>query len=88
MLLSKTFPFFTDIKYNPVVWLIAVFHKVSDVHVTLLKQTRLKKEFYLITQDNTIYTFSIKFYFSSIEQDNSKLQKQISKILILTEMAA
>ena len=28
--------------------------------------------------DNTIYTFSIKLSFSSIGQDNSKLQKQIN----------
>ena len=47
-----------------------------------------KKEHYLITQDNTIYTFLIKLSFSTIGQDNSKLQKQISKLLILTEMAA
>ena len=31
----------------------------------------------LIRQDNTIYKFSIKLSFSSIEQDKSKLQKQI-----------
>ena len=85
MLLSKTFPFFTDIKYNPVVWLIAVFHKVSDVHVTILKQTRLKKELYLIRLDNSIYKFTS---FSIMVQIKLKLQKQISKILILTETAA
>ena len=39
-------------------------------------------------QNNTIYTFSIQLRFSSIGQDKSKLQKQISKLLILTEMAA
>ena len=39
-------------------------------------------------QDNTIYTFSINIYFSSIGQDNSKLQKQISKLLILIAMAS
>ena len=33
-----------------------------------------------------IYTFSIKLSFSSIEQDKLKLQKQISKLLILIEM--
>ena len=38
-------------------------------------------------QDNTIHTFSIKLSFSSIGQDKSKLQKQISKLLILIEMA-
>ena len=36
---------------------------------------------YLMRQDNTIYTFSIKLSFSSIGQDKWKLQKQISKIL-------
>ena len=35
-----------------------------------------------------IYTFSIKFSFSSIGKNKSKLQKKISKLLILTEMAA
>ena len=43
---------------------------------------RLKKERHLIRQNNTIYKFSIKIYFSSIGQDKSKLQKQISKLLI------
>ena len=41
---------------------------------------------YLVRQDNTIYIFSIKFNFSSIGQNKSKLQKQIRKLLILTEM--
>ena len=43
---------------------------------------KVKKERYLIRQNNTIYTLSIKNYFSSIGQDKSKLQKQISKLLI------
>ena len=47
-----------------------------------------KKERYLIRQNNTTYTFSRMFSFSSIGQDKSKLQKQISKLLILTETAA
>ena len=38
-------------------------------------------------QDNTIYNISIKMSFSSIGQDKSKLQKQISKLLILTATA-
>ena len=38
--------------------------------------------------NKTMYFFLIKLYFSSIGQDNSKLQKQISKLLILFEMAA
>ena len=46
------------------------------------KQTRL------IRQDNTIYKFSIQLSFSSIGQDKSKLQKQMSKLLILNETAA
>ena len=50
-----------------------------------LKQTRLKKERSLIKQ----YThFLPKNYFSSIGQNNSKQQKQTSKLLILTETAA
>ena len=48
----------------------------------------VKKECYLIRQDNTIYTFSIKLCFSSMGQDKSKLQKQISKLLILIKTAA
>ena len=32
-------------------------------------------------QDNTLHTILIKLSFSSIGQDKSKLQKQISKIL-------
>ena len=35
-----------------------------------------------------INKFSTKLSFSSIGQDKSKLQKQISKLLILTEIAA
>ena len=46
------------------------------------KQTRFKKECYLMRQDNTIYTFSIKVYFSNKEQNKSQLQKQISNIFI------
>ena len=38
-------------------------------------------------QDNTIYKCFIKKYFSSVGQDKSKLQKQISKLLILIAMA-
>ena len=37
---------------------------------------------YLIITDNTIYTFSIKFSFSSIEQERLTLQKQITKLLM------
>ena len=47
-----------------------------------IETNKVKKDFYLIRQDNTIYKFS------SIEQDKSKLQKQISNLLILTEMIA
>ena len=39
-------------------------------------------------QDNAIYTFFIKLSFSSKGQKKTKLQKQISKILISTVMAA
>ena len=34
-------------------------------------------------EDNTIYKCLIKFSFTSIGQDNSKLQKHTSKLLIL-----
>ena len=39
-------------------------------------------------QDDAIYKFSIKLSFSSIGQDNSKLKKQISILLILIATAA
>ena len=45
----------------------------------------LKNEHFLRRQDNTIYELSIKVSFPSIEQEKSKLQKQISKLLILIE---
>ena len=56
--------------------------------VNEIETNKVKKECYLIRQDNTIYTFAIKLSFSSIGQDKSKLQKQINKLLILIEMAA
>ena len=39
-----------------------------------IDRNKVKKERYLIRQDNTIYQFLIKLYFSSIGQDKSKLQ--------------
>ena len=42
---------------------------------------KVKKECYLMRQNNTIYTFWIKLSFSTIRQDKSKLQKQIIKYL-------
>ena len=39
---------------------------------------------YFRSQDNTIYKLSINISFLNIGQDKSKLQKQISKLLILT----
>ena len=48
----------------------------------------LEKNTYLIRQDNTIYKHFIKLFFLSVGQDTSKLQKQISKLHILNEMAA
>ena len=35
-------------------------------------QKKVKPELYLIRQDNTIYTYSIKLSFSSMEPDRSK----------------
>ena len=51
-----------------------------------METNKVKKEHYLMRQNNTIYNFSIKL--SSIGQDKSKLKKQISKLLILITMAA
>ena len=52
------------------------------------KKVKKKQEHYLIRQDKTIYKLSIKLSLSSIGQDKSKLQRQISKLLILMKMAA
>ena len=51
----------------------------SGHHLGGRNKQDLKKECYLMRQDNTVYKFSIKLSFSSIGQDRSKLQKQISK---------
>ena len=48
-----------------------------------MKQTKFKKTRYL--RQYNIYIFLIKLSFSSIGQNKSKLQKQISKLLILIE---
>ena len=53
-----------------------------------VETNKVEKEHYLIRQDNIIYKFAIKLSFSSIGHDKSKLQKQISKLLILIETAA
>ena len=47
-----------------------------------IETSKVKKENYLI-YDNTIYKYFIKISFSSIGQDKSKLQKQISNVLHL-----
>ena len=49
--------------------------------VKQIKTNKVKKERYLIRQNFTIYIFSVKYSFSSIGQDKSKLQNQISKLL-------
>ena len=43
------------------------------------KQTRLKKEHYLIPQDNTIYTFSIKLSWENVLLNTYQLYVQIMK---------
>ena len=53
-----------------------------------VKTNKVKKERYLMRQDNTIYKSLIKIFFSSIGQNNLKLQKQISKLLNLIVNAA
>ena len=45
------------------------------------KTNKVKNEFYLMRQDNSIYKFSINIYFSSIGQDKSKLQLTHHNIL-------
>ena len=49
------------------------------------QQTRLKKEHYLMRREHNVQIFD-KLSFSNIGQDKSKLQKQISKLLILIAM--
>ena len=41
-----------------------------------IETNKVKKECYLIRQDNKTYTFLINLSFSSIGEDKSKLQKQ------------
>ena len=53
-----------------------------------MERNKVKKECYLITQANTTHKCLIKFFFLRIEHDKSKLQKQISKLLILNATAA
>ena len=53
----------------------------------IIETNKVKKEHYLMRQNNTAYKYSIKLSFSSIGQDKSKLQIQISKLLILIAMA-
>ena len=67
---------------------VQVILQVLLTHWVRYKQTRFKKTPYLIRQANTVYKFSIKVYFSSTGQDRAKLQKQISNLQILFEMAA
>ena len=47
-----------------------------------IETNKVWKERYLMKQDNTIHKFSIKLSFSSKGQNKSKLEKQISEILI------
>ena len=46
-----------------------------DVISINIETNKVKKERYLIKQDNTIYIFSIKLSFSSVGQYKPKLQK-------------
>ena len=91
MLEQKT----NKIKENIRKYLSAFSQSVSCYNTTPLlhklpwsgKTNKVKKECYLMRQNNTIYKFSIKLSFSSIGQEKSKLQKQKSKLLILNAMA-
>ena len=72
----------TVINLKHAIYPIMFDHKLKSDFILFFRiETRLKKESCLMRQDNTIYKFSIKFSFSSIGQDRSKLQKQISKLL-------
>ena len=77
--LNKTFPSFLH-------WTISCYSQCSTTVVIKSKQTI--EEHYLIRQGNTIYKFWIQFSFLSIGREKWKLQKQISKLLILIETAA
>ena len=70
---------------------LKAFNALYDLNISFLEYhgvinsvetNKVIKERYLMGQDNTLYKFSIKLSYSSIEQNNSKLQKQISNILI------
>ena len=50
-----------------------------------IETNKVNKERYLMRKDKTIYTFSINISFSSIGQDKSKLEKQISKLIIIKQ---
>ena len=52
----------------------------------MIKTKKVQNEHYFIRQDNTIYKCMVKLSFSSIGQDKSKLQKQISMLFILIEV--
>ena len=52
----------------------------------MVNKVKKRNLFNKTRQDNTI--FWIKLAFSSIEQDKSKLQKQIQNLFILIEMLA
>ena len=65
---------------------------LSCLHVGLRSllyiTNKVCKESYIIGQDNAIYTFFIELSLSSKGQNKSKLQKQISNVLISTVTAA
>ena len=63
------------------------FVLIGCVMLNHIETNKVKKE-HFFNKTNTVYTFLIKYSFSSIGQEKKKLQKQISKLLILTEMAA
>ena len=69
--------------FNLLYYCLPVLHFCSQNEIN-----KFKKEHYVLGQDNEIYTFSIQLSFLSVRQDKSKLQKQINKLLILTEMTA
>ena len=59
-----------------------VTHDVCKALIKCLYRNKGKTERYLMRPDNTIYKFSIKYFFSSIRQDNSNYRNKSESYLI------
>ena len=78
--------FYKTRQYNIHIFNNIFFFKTRQYNIKNFDKIFLFK--YRTRHGNTIYNFSIKLSFMNIGQDKSRLQKQISKLLILNAMAA